>query len=258
MQLRFLLSTAAVMLAACGQTGSPIATGPASTLVAPTQLATTPPIPTAALPSRVPTTPPGVGRLDKGEPILLAWKSSTYVYYVVVVPLKNAGTGWAEALAFNSDYTILDANGGITETGSFTYAYPALIAPGETGYLVEESLDDGVKVGDFAKVEVEAQYREADDPGATFKVEDIRWKRQSYSDGLTASGFITSSADFQSAAVAVFCWGADGSLLGVSTTNLVQNVTAGKRKAFETVQETGPLRASDCKKSTGYVSGQDY
>jgi hypothetical protein len=197
-----------------------------------------------------------VADVRKGEGKVIAWGTeySDYVEYVVVQEVVNDGDGWAELSAFNSDYTLLDSDGGIITTGSFTYALPRYLGPGETGYLVEYSVDDsGTPADRFATVEAEGRYDEVAGAKYTAEVTDVTWRHDEFSGGLTATGFLTASKAMDSAAVIVMCVGEGGEVLGVTSTNLVQNITARERKAFETIQNTPPLDPSQCVETRGYV-----
>jgi hypothetical protein len=174
--------------------------------------------------------------------------------------LKNVGTGWAKLDPFDSDYTVLDKAGGVVTTGSFTYAYPAFVAPGGVAYLAEDGSDQGSAVADYSKVEVDGRYSAVDSPGATFTVASIRLKSDNFEGGLIATGFVTntSSVAVDEAALAVICLNASGVPIGATTTNLIKNLAAGQRKGFETVTSTPPLRASQCAKVAGYAEDTGF
>jgi hypothetical protein len=256
----------AVAMAACSGGTKTIQTAPPSQGILATSagsIAT--PAPTA---SRIPVTPAPTklvtpepkADLQKVKEVVLAWKTykgSAYVDYQVIVELKNLGTGWAEVSGFDSDYTVLDAGGDVTTTGSFTYEFPKFIGPGETGYLIEDSSDDGVKTTDFASVQVDGRYDDVDAADQVLKVTGIKWHRDAYDGTLTATGFVTSTEDLTDAALAVVCISDTGQILGATWTNLLQNITAGKPKGFETVANTPPLRVSQCAKSLGFAESTE-
>jgi hypothetical protein len=252
------LVSSSLALSACG--GG--ATHAIATLASPTQQPTSPtpsvlithspatPSPTTLV------TPEPEGKVVKVQEVVLAWKpysGSIYVDYQVIAELKNVGTGWAQVSGFDSDYTILDQAGGVTATGSFTYEFPEFVGSGQTGYLIDDSSQDGVKIADFHSVEVDGRYDAVDAPDQILKVTGIKWHRDSYDGTLTATGFVTSSVDLDSAAVAVVCLSSNGTILGATWTNLLQNITAGKPKGFETVAGTPPHRISDCAKAVGFA-----
>jgi hypothetical protein len=193
--------------------------------------------------------------------LVFAWKSyegSSYTSYQVIVELTNSGTGWAQLSPFNSDYTILDPSGGVVTTGSFTYAYPEYLGPGQVGYLIEDSVEDNVPVANFASVDASARYDVVDAPGATFTFSGLTWKKDSIGSGLVATGFLVADRDVRDASVGVVCLNADGAPIGATTTNLVQNVTSGAKKGFETIQETPPLKASACASTVGFAQDTGF
>ena len=196
----------------------------------------------------------------RAKEVVIAWDArfSDSVYYIAIVELQNLGTAWAKISAGDSDYTVLDQDGGVVTTGTFLYEYPKFIGPGETGFLIWDSIEDGYKVKDFASIETTGRYEEVDGPDVTFEVSDIVWKRSQLSDGLIATGFVTADKDVEDAALAVVCLDADGKVLGATTTNLLQNLSAGKRKGFKTVTETGPLGPGACQQSVGYAEDTGF
>lgn len=241
---------ALVLLSGCASS-SPLPTG--STEASQKATPTSQPTPTA-VPTPRPTPKPE-GQLETVGELVLAWGSAShFVSYIVIVEMHNSGTGWAQLLPSQSDYTVLNGSGGVTVTGSFFHAYPEFIAPGETGYLLEDSLQDGGNAADFASVTADGRYNSVDPPAVTFEVAQVTWRKGANSDGLTATGFVTASGSYVTdAALAVFCLGANGEILGASSTNLLQNLADGVAKGFETVTVTPPLRASQCVTTVGYA-----
>jgi hypothetical protein len=208
-------------------------------------------------------TPEPAATLEKTQQVVHAWQAqySDYVSYQVVLEVRNTGTGWAELSAFNSDYTILGPDGGVVTTGSFTYEYPKFVGPGDVGYLVADGSDIGggdAAVADYATVEISGRFNQVGSAEVTFEVTDIALKAESFGGGLIATGFVTASKDVTDAALAAICFDASGQILGATTTNLLQNLTAGQRKGFETVAGTPPLKASDCATVAGFASDTGF
>jgi hypothetical protein len=262
--MRQLVILTSVLLAACSaQTGVKSSTTPGDAVATPTPTERpTPRVTPTPRPTPSPT-PEAKGELTKTQAVVIAWQNefSDYVSYQVLVEVKNTGTGWAHQQPFNSDYTILGPDGGVVGTGSFTYAYPEFIDAGEFGYLIADGSDiggGGSTVADYATVEVDGRFEAVDGPGPTFKVSDIALKPESFGGGLNATGFVTASEDVRSAALAVLCFGADGKVRGGTWTNLLQNLTAGQKKGFETVTDSPPLAVSDCPTVAGFASAQGF
>ena len=208
-------------------------------------------------------TPEAEGELVKTQEVVIAWQTefADYVNYQVVVEVQNVGTGWAQQAAFNSDYTILGPDGGVVATGTFTYAFPEFIPAGGFGYLIDDGSDiggGGSSVDDYATVDVDGQYSSVGAPGATFAVSDIALKPESFGGGLEATGFVTASEDVSDAAIAVICFDEAGAVLGGTWTNLLQNLTGGEPKGFETVGGTPPMAASACATVEGFASDTGF
>lgn len=208
-------------------------------------------------------TPEPAAVLEKTQQVVHAWQAefSDYVSYQVVLEVRNTGTGWAELSGFGSDFTILGPDGGVITTGSFSYEFPKFVGPGEFGYLIADGSDiggGGSAVADYATVEISGGFNEVGSPEVTFEVTDIALKAESFGRGLVATGFVTPSKDVTDAALAVICFGANGEVLGATWTNLLQNLTAGQRKGFETVGGTPPLNASDCATVGGFASDTGF
>jgi hypothetical protein len=199
--------------------------------------------------------------LEKTQEVVLAWQRefADYVNYQVVLEARNTGTGWAELSAFDSDYTILSPDGSVVTTGGFTYEFPTFIPAGGLGYLVADGSDIGGSsvIGDYATVEISGRYDSVLVSGATFEITDIALKPDAFGGGWVATGFVTASEDVSDAALAVICLGAEGQVLGATWTNLLQNLTAGQPKGFETVGGTPPLQAS-CASLAGYASDTGF
>lgn len=208
-------------------------------------------------------TPAPAAVVGTTQQVVHAWQAqySDYVSYQVVLEVRNTGTGWAELSGFGSDYTVLGPDGGVVTTGSFNYEFPKFVGPGEFGYLVADGSDiggGGSTVADYATVEISGRYSAIDSPEVTFEVTDIALKAESFGGGLVATGFVTPSKDVTGAALAVICFGPKGQVLGATWTNLLQNLTAGQRKGFETVGGTPPLKASVCATVGGFASDTGF
>jgi hypothetical protein len=180
---------------------------------------------------------------------LIAWKPqySDYVSYIVIQEVENRGSGWARVEAFQSDYAIYDGSGAVVTTGSFLYSYPDYLGPGQTGYLIDDSVQDGYAAADFARVEINARYNDVDGPPTNpLVVSNTTLRRASFGGGLEVTGEVentgTESAD--SAHAAAIFFDASGDIIGSSYTNLIENVAPGQKKAFETI-DSNPLKLSD-------------
>ena len=210
-------------------------------------------------PTQRPTATPAA-TLTRIHQLVYAWKQEfgDYTNYQVIVSLENSGGGWAEVSGFDSDYQVLDADGGLTTTGSFIYAFPEFIGPGETGYLIADGIEEGADPATFASIEADGRYDVADEPDVTFTIDELNLVKHAYEAGYTATGFVTATGDVTDAGIAVVCLDAEGKPLGATWTNLVQNLSAGERKGFETVTSTPALDPAQCAELLGFGFDQGF
>ncbi len=110
----------------------------------------------------------------------------------------------------------------------------------------------------FVTVEADGRYDEADGPDVTFTFEELQLVKSEYEAGYTARGFITADADLSDAAAAVVCLDAEGKPLGATSTNLIQNLSAGERKGFETISATPPLDPAQCAEVLGFAQDTGF
>jgi hypothetical protein len=232
-----------VLLAACSSSGAPSANAAvtAAQSATPTESTTPPPTPTDS-PTPKPTEKPAAD-VTKVQQVVIPWRrdrSDPYTNVLVLIEVENHGDGWAELLPSSSDYSLLSSDGSVAGTGSFLYAYPALVAPGKHGFMWDGTAIDGVSPDDIADAEIDARFDDASDVDAeSFSFTKVTWKQPQYEQGLSATGFITNktNADMLSVAVGVVFYDKAGKILGVSDTNLVENLDAGERQGFETLAE---------------------
>lgn len=210
-------------------------------------------------PTQRPTATP-VATLTRVHQLVYAWgqEFGDYTNYQVIVSLENSGGGWAEVSGFDSDFQVLDADGGLTATGSFIYAFPEFIGPGETGYLIADGIEEAADPATFASVEADGRFDVADEPDVSFTFDEINLVKHSYDAGYTATGFVTATGDVTDAGIAVVCVDAEGKPLGATWTNLVQNLTSGERKGFETVTSTPALDPAQCAELRAFGLDQGF
>lgn len=192
-----------------------------------------------------PTPPPGE-LTSIGDPVMKVWgDGDPYFEVQIIQEMKNTGGDWIEV--GEGDYTITDAEGGVTETGGMYLFFPKALAPGETGYALGTSILDNVKRADFASVEVDLRYRETEESTDRLSVANLRLKQASYGGGLEATGFVENkgSAEVEQAVVGIFYFDANGKLLGATSSGFVENIGAGDREAFSaTSSSTPPIKRS--------------
>lgn len=178
---------------------------------------------------------------------------------LVVITTQNTGTAVVKQEAFDSDYTIYDNIDDVVATGSFLYAYPTFLAPGQIGYLIDEVSINDAKAKNVKRVESDVYFSDEDtDTPIVLETGKVKAKRESFGNSLFATGTVKniSSETVQSGHVGVVFLDGSGKVLGASTTNLVENLKAGQTKGFETIPMTCSLKLSSVKKVVA-VAGID-
>lgn len=255
MPVRRVLLTAvgAVLLAACGGSSTPVATitpsvTPSSHVEtpAPTAVPTVEPTPYVETPAPTvePTAAPRADVIVVRR-VIIPWEvSSSFVRSNVIVEIRNDGTAWAEIIAGMSQYTVLARNGDVIHTGSFTYAYPRYLAPGQTGYIAEDSITDSYSLKDVGRVEANPYYIQVGSADAVvLKTSKTKNTRDPYDGSYTTTGTVTNPGTkrLSSVHVGAFYLDANGKPLGFSWTDLVQNLGPGQSKGFKTVSDSPPI-----------------
>lgn len=241
-------TTSASLIASIAPTASP---SPGPTATPPARITLPPQTPTPTANSNVVIT----------NQKLIAWKPqySSYVSYYVIAEITNEGSLWAQIDAFDSDYSIYDKSGKVTTTGNFLYAYPEFIAPGDTGYLIEDSVESGA-VADFDTVDVNGRYSDADGPpDEQLQVSNTSVRSSSFGGGWEVTGEVTNigSVAADSAHAGAVYFNAAGEIIGASTTNLIQNVAPGQKKGFRTI-DSNPLQKSQIDSYVVFASAEYY
>ncbi len=165
----------------------------------------------------------------------------------MIAEVKNIGSTWVKMQGFESDYTITATDGSVATTGTFSYAFPTYLAPGETGYLATDVSVENLNAEDLESAEANSYFDEAQEADATILTVDNIKNRlgDEYSSTITTGKVTnTSGDDVESFHVGAFYLNADGKPIGFSYSNLGQNLAAGQTKAFETLSggPYGPLK----------------
>ncbi len=255
----------AAFVASCGSaaTQAPTASAEPTSAASPT---TAPPsaTPTAATNEVTPApTPAASAAVDKVRDYVRACSrvTSGYAVAVIIVTVKNTGNTWVRLEPGETDYTVYDANGNVTTTRTFLYAYPKYLAPGETGYLADGAVVDGAKAAEFKRVESDGRYTKVDASDAVvLTASKIKIRKESYGNGRIATGLVTnkSSQNVEQAHAGAFFLDAKGQAIGFSSTNLIENLGAGKTKGFETVTTDCPVNWSLVKKTVVLIGDDNF
>src|SRR6185369_10979098 len=159
------LALAALATSACGSqaVGAPSGASagtPTANVV--TQVSSAPTATPTTVASEAPNPTPTAelsGSVVKVRETIKPCTTSGFVQAMIVIELKNEGTGWAELQG--GDYTIYDGAENVLGTGSLTYSYPRFLAPGATGYLADGAFVEGAKASAIKRVEADGKYDQA-------------------------------------------------------------------------------------------------
>lgn len=207
----------------------------------------------------IPPTPEPSASVSKVRETIRPCASYGTVQAMIMIELVNEGTGWAELRG--GDYTVYDSDENVVGTGNFSYSYPRYLAPGAKGYLADSGYFEDTKIDKLKRVEADGGYDEvAAEDVIQLKFAKVQIKRESYGDGLHTTGTVTntSTTDVDSAHVASFFLDAKGRPIGFAYTNLIDNLTAGKTKGFETVDSTCPVKRSSVDKVVTLGGDDNY
>ncbi len=237
-RLALALAVVAVIVTACGggttrkqpsESVSPEAGGSASTSV----------------PSK-----PGDGKAPGGKvaivrQLAIPWQSE-FGMVDIIIEIRNEGARPAQING--GAYTMYSKSGAELDKGVFLYAFPKFLAPGATGYIAERDYSSVWNAADVGTVKATFDYDWIDEARTYLTTADIATEKDPYgSGGYITSGTVTNRSDVfvPMAHIGVFYLAADGTPLGFTYTNLVENVAPGQTKNFTTVGESPPMTSWD-------------
>jgi hypothetical protein len=184
-----------------------------------------------------------------------------YAHYQAIIEISNPSAGVVD-IGGGQDYTIYAKDGTVLVTGTFTYAFPRYIGPGQKGYLIESGMfDSGVKAKSVGKFEESTTWSTGTDPTPLFKVAKAKVGKESYGTGLQASAIVTNTTgeDATMAVAGFVFFDAKGKIIGGLYDNTVGGVKAGKSKGVKTSYPgTPPLKPGAVKKTVTIVSDYQF
>ena len=189
-----------------------------------------------ATPNPSPSQPPLLIDVNK----LITWEvtPNELTGVMVIQQLKNISDHWIQVSARESDYTIKSTNGNVVAAGTFRYAYPTYLAPGDTGYLIDQFLEGDAPIANLTNLTVDARFRDINEK-PTRRLETQNTTLRS-ADELPGGLYVTGEAqnvgeeDVVSAHVGAVFFDAAGAIIGASTSDDLQHVAVGTKEAFET------------------------
>jgi hypothetical protein len=189
-----------------------------------------------ATPNPSPSQPPLLIDVNK----LITWEVTPgeLTGVMVIQQLQNISDHWIQVSARESDYEIKASNGNVVAAGNFRYAYPTYLAPGDTGYLIDQFLEGDAPIANLTNLTVDARFRDINEK-PTRRLEAQNTTVRS-SDVLPGGLYVTGEAqnvgeeDVVSAHVGAVFFDAAGAIIGASTSDDLQHVVVGSKEAFET------------------------
>ena len=132
--------------------------------------------------------------------LLVAWQSGDFAEADVVVEIENTGGTWVELDPARSDYKVFSANASLEAKGSFLYAYPKYLAPGQIGYIAENFKKSGTQASNLRNLEANVYFYSAVETDAILlKTAGItNRKAPSESEGPTTTGTLTNTSSKRS------------------------------------------------------------
>ena len=176
--------------------------------------------------------------------------------YQIAAVVRNDGDAWARLEPFETDWAVLNAQGGVTSTGSMSSAYPQYVGPGGTAYLLAYDVVNDVDPQELVSVEIALAVSEASEADVTFEIENTQVRTDQFY-GMTATGFVTSTEDRDFVEVGLICLDGNGEVIGFANAQL-QDVVAGERKAFETTGPPNQVSADDCADTVIEATPHDF
>jgi len=187
---------------------------------------------------------------------LKSFPSSEGLMYELVVEVQNQGAGYARIDEPTNFFTVFGTSGQVLAGRAFVYVFPAVIGPGEYGYLVEggETYPTGTTVEEIGKVETGITARDAPGPAAAYAVSGVRVS-DNYGTAVNGAVKNTTSGDATDGVVGIVLFGATGEILGAVYDNTsIVTIQAGQSRGFEALYPpTPPIAPADVKSWKAYA-----
>jgi hypothetical protein len=162
---------------------------------------------------------------------------------LVVQQLENIGTGWIQVAPRDSTYEIKSPDNNVIATGNFRRAYPTYLAPGETGYLIDEFLEGSAPIENITNLTVNPRFRDFPAPPTRrLEAKNVDLRQDELPGGVYVTGEAenTGTNEVLSGHVGAVFFDSAGEIIGASTTDLLEHVLPGEREGFET-RPSNPL-----------------
>jgi len=182
------------------------------------------------------------------------WKDSIGSRWVHVwVEIRN--TGDVPLFLSSGSLDLEDADGGLCQTIKNVSAYPQVLMPGEVGVFDEKTLaDDDLPDGDLS-IYFRPPVKEATVSLIRYDLTGVKVSEDKYKRAV-AKGRVENNTEEDADGmtyVAILCYDADGSYLGLFSTIVTDDIPAGERCGFETSSASWKADAGDVAKTVCYA-----
>ncbi len=181
--------------------------------------------------------------IDTGK--LITWEvvPDEITGVLVMQKLQNIGTSWIQIAPRDSTYEIKSPDNNVIANSNFRRAYPTYLAPGETGYLIDDYLEGSAPIENITNLTVNARFRDIPAPPTRrLEAKNTNMRQDALPGGVYVTGEAenTGTAEVLSGHVGAVFYDSTGAVIGASTTDLLEHVLPGEREAFET-RPSNPL-----------------
>lgn len=162
----------------------------------------------------------------------ITWTDSIGSTWVqVIVEITNDGTN--DLYLGSGSCDLEDANGKLIKSMSLVSEYPEVLAPGEKGYMYEETTLDNPVDGEIT-VLPRVDAREAKVECIRLATSDVAVSDDSWGE-IKVMGRVENTTDEEQSMVQVvgLLYGADGKLLGTTMTYIMEDLKPGDKIGFE-------------------------
>lgn len=153
------------------------------------------------------------------------------VWVQTIIEIKNTGT--TNLYLSSGSYDLEDASGKLVASQKMVSAYPNVLAPGEKGYMYEETTLNEAVDGELTVLPHE-DVEEATVDLIRFPVTDVEISNDTYG-SVKMLGRIENTSDEEESMIYIvaFLYDANGSCIGQMFTILLEDLAAGDKIGFE-------------------------
>jgi hypothetical protein len=176
----------------------------------------------------------------------------------ILLPVTNTGGVWISLDEFDSQWTAYDPSGAITETGRFDAAAPKLLAPTGESFLVAEWFGDEHNAGDFASVEADGYFTDAEMPDGLLIPSNVTTRKHDFG-GVEVVGELenTGQSTVDNADVVALFFDDSGNVLGFAS-GYAENIAPGGTRTFQIDSSFAEIKLADIAETRVFASPWDF